>query len=204
VLDPATLETVCSAPENPATETDVENFVFLFHAILRRREVRFVYSKIAPGAAPETRTVHPLHLVIFADSCVLVAHDPECNDRRNFALTSVGEPQVTGQTFTPPEGFDLKAYLAGGMGPFLGEARHEIRLRFAPLYASRVRKRPWHASQLLIELPDGSAETTYRVAHTAIIEQRVLAAAGQVEVLGPPDLRARIKAAAQAVLEKHS
>ena len=203
-LDPATLEQVCSTPDNPATDADVENFVFLFHAILRRQEVQFVYSTLTQGAVPETRTVHPLHLVIFADSCVLVAHDPSCDDRRNFELTRLSEPQLTGGTFTPPAKFDLKDYLAGGMGPFLGEARHEVRLRFAPSYVAYVRKHPWHRPQLLVELPDGSAETTYRVAHTAIIEQRVLAAAGQVEVLSPPDLRTRIQTAARAVLARHA
>ena len=202
-LDPAALEQVCSTPENPATEADLRHFSFLFHAILRRQEVRLVYRRLGAHALAETRTVHPLHLVLFADSCLLVAHEPACADRRNFELTRLDEPQLTGDTFTPPAGFDLKTYLAGGMGPFLGEARHEVRLRFSPAYVSRVRERPWHEPQLLVELADGSAEATFRVAHTAIIEQRVLAAGGQVEVLGPPELRARIYAAARAVSEKH-
>ena len=66
-----------------------------------------------------------------------------------------------------------------------------------------MRERPWHQPQALIELPDGSAETTYRVAHTAIIEQRVLAAGGQVEVLSPPEVRARVRDAARAAGEMH-
>jgi predicted DNA-binding transcriptional regulator YafY len=202
-LDPATLEAVCSTPENPATEADVQAFVFLFQAIRRSQEVRLEYRKLAPGAKPEVRTVRPLHLVIFADSCVLVAHDRACDDRRNFDLARIREPRLTGRTFVAPAGFDLKTYLAGGMGAFLGEARHQIRVRFAPGYVSYVRQRPWHVSQVLVEQPDGGAEATYRVAHTAMIEQRVLAAGGQAEVIAPREVRERVRAAARGLVEQH-
>lgn len=202
-LDPATLESVCSTPETPATETDVRHFELLFNATVRRQEVQLVYQKLTADAAPEIRIVHPLHLVLFSDLCLLVAHEPACNERRNFELTRLSEPRLTGRTFTPPADFDLKAYLAGGMGPFLGEPRHEVRVRFAPSYVPYVRKHPWHRPQLLVQLPDGSAEAIFRVAHTGIIEQRVLAAAGQVVVLDSPDVRARIHLAAQALLTQH-
>lgn len=202
-LDPATLEAVCSTPENPATEADVRAFLFLFQASLRRQEVRLVYAKAKPGVPPEARTVWPLHLVIFAESCLLVAHDPACDDRRHFDLARIREPQLTGRTFLPPAGFDLKTYLAGGMGSFLGEARHEVRLRFTAAHVAYVRERPWHRSQVLVEHADGSAEATYRVAHPAIIQQRVLAAGGEVEVLAPRELRERVRAAAQAVAERN-
>ena len=67
-----------------------------------------------------------------------------------------------------------------------------------------VRQRPWQTPQLLVELPDGSAEAIYRVAHPREIEQRVLAAAGQAEVLSPPEVRARIHAAAQSICARHA
>ncbi len=198
-FDVSTLDTICSAPETPATEADLGRLMLLLEAIGRRLEVHISYGKLAPGAAPEARTLHPLHIVIFADSCLLVAHDPACHDRRNFELARIRDAQFTGTTFRPPADFDLAAYLAGGVDRFLGEARHEIRVRFAPALARYVEERPWQRGQLLEKLPDGSAEATYRVAHPKAIEQRVLAAGGLAEVLSPPDVRARIRAAAAAV-----
>lgn len=202
-FDIGLLDTICSAPETPATEADLAHLMLLLDAIGRRCEVRLKYAKLTPGARPETRTVHPLHVVIFSDGCVLVVHDPSCNDRRNLELARIREARLTGATFTPPADFDLQAYLAGGVDRFLGEGKHEVRVRFAPAQARYVEERPWQRGQLLEKFPDGRAEAMYRVAHPRAIEQRVLAAGGLAEVLSPLDIRARIRAAAAAILRAH-
>ena len=197
------LDTVCSAPETPATEVDLAHLELLLDAIARRCEVRLQYAKLGPRARPEVRTVHPLHVVLFADSCLLVVHDPACRDRRNLELARIRAARLTGATFTPPGDFDLQAYLAGGVDRFVGEAKHEIRVRFAPALARFVEERPWQRGQRLEKFRDGSAEATYRVAHPRAIEQRVLAAAGLAEVLSPPETRARVSAAAATLQHAH-
>lgn len=202
-LDISTLDTICSAPETPACETDLDHLMALLEAIGHRREVRIRYAKPAPGARDELRTVHPLHVVVYADSCLLVAHDLACKDRRNFELARIRDVQLTGATFLPPAGFELAAYLAGGIDRYLGEAKYEIRVRFAPAYARFIEERPWQRGQLLEKFSDGSVEATFRVAHPRAIEQRVLAVGGLAEVLSPLEVRARVSADAAAVLRAH-
>lgn len=202
--DPAALDAVCSAPECAAREIDVQRLLLLFFAILRRQEVRLVYGKLVAGAVAAPRTLHPLHLVLLADSCLLVAHEPGGNEPKSFDVARTRELELTGATFTPPATFNIKTYLAGGMGRFLGEPKHEVRLRIVPSFVAYLEERPWQRTQKLLKFPDGSAEATYHVAHTAEIEQRVLATGGQVEVLSPPDLRERIRAAAESVRLRHA
>jgi len=111
--------------------------------------------------------------------------------------------ELTGATFKPPAGFDLGKHLAGSFGRFIGEPVHTVRVVFDRELVPFVREQPWQSNQKLIEPADGSAEATYQVCHTADLEQCILRAGSQAEVISPPEVRARIAAAAARILERH-
>ncbi len=202
-LHPNALDSVFSVPEDPATDAESRHFLLLRDAIEARHEVRIVYRKPATPTAPETRLVHPLRLVWVPDGCLLIAQDPARGGRRNFDLSRICDAQLSGAIFIWPPDFDAKKCLAGSLGRFIGEAEHQVRIAFAASFAPYVRERPWHASQTLIERAGGTVEATYRLNHLQDIEHRVLACAGQAEVLAPPELRQRIRTAATALGAKH-
>lgn len=203
-LAPDALQSALSSPEDPATDAEGRHFAALYEAIVRRREVRMVYRAPARPAEARPRAVQPLHLLILAEGCLLIAHDTASRQVRNFALERIASVEFTAATFEPPKNFALPRYLAGRVGRFAGEPRHEVRVRFAADYVPYVRQRPWQTPQALVDLPDGSAEAIYRVAHPREIEQRVLAAGGLAEVLSPPEVRARLQAAAQTLTTRHA
>jgi predicted DNA-binding transcriptional regulator YafY len=66
----------------------------------------------------------------------------------------------------------------------------EVTLRFAPGVAARVAETRWHPSQRTEVAPDGSL--LWRATVTGILEVRswILGWGADVEVVGPPDLRA--------------
>ena len=198
------LESVFSTPADPASDAESRHFALLCEARLNWRQVRIVYQKVQPGSPRETRLVHPLHLVCAPEGCVLVAHDPARDDRRNFNLRRIRDVQITEATFKWPKGFDLKKYLAGGFGRFFGEARYEVRVAFDPAHVPYVKEKPWQLPQNLVVRADGRSEATYRVSHLHEIEEQVLRCAGQAEVLSPPELRARLRAAALAIAATHA
>jgi len=198
------LHGVLSAPHDPATEAEHRHFALLFTACVSRREVRLDYQKLEPGSAPVARVVQPLLLACVPDGCLLVAHDAARRGLRNFDLARITAVVLTEETFVPPANFDRDRVLAGSLGRFIGEAAHEVRLRFDAGYAPYVRERPWHASQTLTERADGSVEATYRVSHLKEIEHRVLACGGRAEVIAPPELRTNLHAAAAALLARHA
>ena len=200
---PDVLGSVFSTPESSISEIEARNFSRLCAAIVGRREVRLVYQKAKQDRSPETRVVHPLHWYIRPDACLLILHEPALNQRRNFELARIREVQVTETSFTWPKGFDLKQHLAGSFGRFIGEPVHAVRVAFDREFVPFVREQPWQSNQKLIERADGSAEATYQVCHTADLEQCILRAGGQAEVISPPDVRARIYAAAARILERH-
>lgn len=200
---PDTLDPVFSTGDAAASEADARHFALLCEAITHRREVRLTYRKARHDTATETRRLHPLHWLIRPDACLLIVHEPALGERRTFELVRIQSVEFTGAAFAAPAGFDLKTYLAGGFGRYIGEAVHEVRVRFAPDYVPFIRERPWQPQQVLVALPDGRAEATYRVCHTGDLERYVLAAAGQAEVISPPEVRERVRTAAQAVSALH-
>lgn len=205
---PATeISGLVSQPE-AGTEADAEQrfFAVALETIRRRRVLRIDYQK--PGAkAAEPRTIHPLHLAFLDHRWVLVAHDPARNGRRNFLLARVRQATATAATFTPPAGFDLRAYLRGSLGRFTGDREVEVRLAFAPALAPYVREHPWHPSQKLTDRPDGTKcgsaggwlGCTLQLNNLVDVRRRILACGAQAEVLAPAELRDSLRAEAAAM-----
>jgi predicted DNA-binding transcriptional regulator YafY len=202
-FEPTLLDPVVSTSDSAIREDEADNFTQLCEAIVEKREVRLVYHKAKNESAPETRVVHPLHWLVRPDACMLILHEPALNERRSFELARIREVTFTGATFAGPKGFVLKKYLAGAFGRFIGEPVHAVRVAFDREYVPFVRERPWQPDQHLVERTDGSAEATYQVCHTADLEQNILRAGGQVEVIDPPEVRERIRAAAAKVIARH-
>jgi predicted DNA-binding transcriptional regulator YafY len=187
-----------------AAESEHHHFATILEAIRRRRVLRLAYQKPRAGAAPEKRMVHPLHLACLDHRWVLVAHDPARHAPRNFLLARIREAVATVETFEPPAGFDLPAYLRGSVGRFTGEKEIEIRLAFDATAAPYVRERPWHSSQTLVEKPHDAVEVTLRLNNLTDIARRVLACGRHVEVLAPAELRETIRTEALALAAQHA
>jgi predicted DNA-binding transcriptional regulator YafY len=186
-----------------AADAELRYFATILEAIRRHRALRIVYQKPRVGAPPESRLIHPLHLACLDHRWVLVAHDPARRAPRNFLLGRIQQAQAAPDTFTPPAGFDLQAYLRGSLGRFTGEAEIEVRLVFDATLAPYLRERPWHASQAMVERPGGAIEVTLRLNNLTDVRRHILACGRHVEVLAPVALRAAIHAEATALAERH-
>lgn len=187
----------------PAADAELRWFAIALEAIRRRRVLRLAYQKPRPGAAPETRLVHPLHLACLDHRWVLIAHDPGRQAIRNFLLGRIRQAAATPERFAPPPGFDLAAYLRGSLGRFTGEKEIEVRLVFDAALVPYLRERPWHASQVLRDLPGDGCEATLRLNNLVDIRRHILACGRHVEVLAPAELRAAVAAEAAALAERH-
>lgn len=189
--------------DSPATDAELRWFATILETVHRRRVLRIVYQKPRANALPETRLVHPLHLACLDHRWVLIAHDPARRAPRNFLLARIREARATSAAFTPPDGFDLPAYLRGSLGRFTGGEEVEIRLRFEPELAPYLRERPWHASQTITDRPDGSIEVALRLNNLTDVRRHILACGRHVEVLSPAVLRETIHADASALAARH-
>ena len=189
--------------EDLAADTELRWFATALETIQRRRVLRIAYQKPRANAAPENRLVHPLHLACLDHRWVLIAHDPARRAPRNFLLGRILEAQATSATFSPPPGFDLSSYLRGSLGRFTGDKETEVRLAFASDLAPYLRERPWHASQIITDRPDGSIEVALRLNNLTDIRRRILACGAHAEVLAPAELREAVRAEAAVLASRH-
>lgn len=191
----ADLRAALHQPEMDDSSLDAEHrhFARLLELVLTRREVEIVYQK--PNTTrPERRRVRPLHLAYLDHRWMLVAEDPARAGWRKFLLGRIRDLHPGPTHFKPPPREKIRAYLAGSLGRFTGDRLHDVRLRFAAPLVDYLREKPWHPSQTLRSLPDGSAEVALRLNNLIDVQRRVLACGRHVEVLAPPELRASVAA----------
>ncbi|MFO8010421.1 MAG: WYL domain-containing transcriptional regulator [Dehalococcoidia bacterium] len=115
----------------------------------------------------------------------------ESNERSGlttFKLERVKEAEILDGSFVIPEGTDLEELLGPSWGVMMGEET-EVKLKFAPKVARRVKESEWHASQEIEDLPDGGCLLTLRVASTLEMTPWLRGWGPDVEVLEPESLR---------------
>lgn len=191
--------------ETSGADDELRWFATVLEAIRRCRALRIIYQKPRAGASAETRLIHPLHLAHLDHRWVLIAHDPARGNRRNFLLSRIRQATATAATFAAPAGFDLQAYLRGSLGRFTGGGEDtEIRVAFDAELAPYLRERPWHASQTITDLPDGSIHVTLRLNNLTDLRRRILACGRHAEVLAPAALRETIHDEATALAARHA
>jgi proteasome accessory factor C len=153
-------------------------------AIAHGRRVAFDYVDAA--GAPSRRQVDPLALTALRDHWLLTAWDVAQQAERRFRLERVSHVRALGPRGPRPD----------GRGPATAEPLADV--VFRP-------EERWRADQLasplpLAELPGGGLQMALEAGRTEWIARLALAGGGRIEVLGPDDLRERVRRAAQDAL----
>jgi proteasome accessory factor B len=165
-----------------------------------RRRVRIRY-RAANGDATE-REICPYFLEVSRSepASYVIGYDDLRGALRTFKLERIIAAEMLDQHYTIPDSFDPYAHLASAWG-VMDEAEVEVRLRFSPAAAGRVKESIWHHSQRVIDLADGGCELIMRVGGTREMRSWVLGWGAEVEVLAPSSLRDEIREHARRMLE---
>ncbi|MFJ6215642.1 helix-turn-helix transcriptional regulator [Streptomyces sp. NPDC092296] len=173
-------------------------------AVWRQHTLRLRYRKWGP--ADVDRTVRPLGVVLKAGEWYLVA---ETDDRpRTYRVARILECEP-GEPFTRRPGFDLAAFWDGSAGSFqrtmytetadvlLTEAgARRVRALFAPVQARAVDEAAGPG-------PDGRIRVALPVESLHHAVGALLGLGPEAEVIGPPELRERVAAAARATADRY-
>ncbi len=184
-------------------KTDLAVFNTLSTAVLKLQVVEFAYKKSGQSRAARRR-VRPYHLAHRENLWYLIALDEERGALRTFALPRIAEARVTGDAFAKPEDFSAEKFFASALGVLGGEGDYRVVVRFTATAADRVREREWHESQVMRDLPDGGLELTLRLGALAEVSRWILGWGDSAEVIAPPELRAQVKATAEALAQMYA
>jgi predicted DNA-binding transcriptional regulator YafY len=153
------------------------------------------------------RVLEPLGLVLKAGTWYVVAS--VAGQVRTYRISRVAAAEPTTERFERPEGFDLAAYWAESTAAYERDVpRVDVEIRVRPDRLDRLRSAVGNpviqAAETLAEPdPEGWLRLRLRLDWPADAARTLLSAGRWVEVLGPPEIRARVAATARAVAERY-
>jgi predicted DNA-binding transcriptional regulator YafY len=170
----------------------------LLDAIWTRRRVRFLYRR--EGCEPGERIASPLGLVAKGSVWYLVA-DVD-GEPKTYRVSRMQEAQLLDQSCSDTPGFDLAEYWERSAAEFRDKLpRYHATFLAHPSVLRWIRYRGWRLEQ---EQPEGDR---VRVRVRFDVEQEALQFAlsfgPELEVLDPAELRAKVVAAAHALIERY-
>jgi predicted DNA-binding transcriptional regulator YafY len=105
-----------------------------------------------------------------------------------FKLDRMREAELLEDSFETPDGLSLERLLGSSWGVMWGEET-EVKLKFSPRVARRVKESVWHSSQTVEDLPGDGCVLTVRVGSVLEMTPWIRGWGPDVEVLVPKSLR---------------
>ncbi len=140
------------------------------------------------------RIVSPLHLLLYMGNWHLIAHCEAKRGIRDFVLSRVMEVEAldehVGEELLDE---DYGRLLENNYGIFFEGTPRQVDIRFNHTIAAMVRDQIWFPGQTTEEKPDGSLILRFPVVDFREVIRDVLRFGSDAEVIGPPELRDRIK-----------
>ena len=168
-------------------------FEIVAHALLSRKRLLITHYGRQDGKLSE-RELSPQRLVYYRDNWYL---DAFCHDKdgvRTFSMDAIERANVLEKIAVSIEERDLAVELESGYGIFAG-AKHQIaKLRFTPFRARWVSKELWHPNQKGSFDEDGSYVLALPYSDDRELILDILRQGNEVEVIGPSELRDKVKA----------
>lgn len=179
-------------------QAQIQVFEDLTEAVMHHHVVEFDYLSMK-AAKPERRRVQPYHLACIDNQWYLIAYDLVREGRRTFALPRIQKVKDLRISFEPSPDFSVADMLSGSFSAFEAGKTELLRLQFQPTVARLVTERQWHKSQKVEPQPDGGVILSMRVGLAPDLEAWILGWGGQVEVLEPLALRAKVARIGQEI-----
>ncbi len=179
---------------NPAFLRHLE---LLTRAWADRKQVEIQYRSSSGKESRRILCTYFLEVSSIGYATYAIGLDSISGEVRTFKVERIDQARILGQEYEIPPDFNPYAQLAAGWGIMWGGEATEVRLRFSPAAARRVRESVWHHSQKIEDTPDGGCLLSVCIANTMEIKPWIRGWGADVEVLAPPDLRAELAAEAR-------
>jgi predicted DNA-binding transcriptional regulator YafY len=172
----------------------------LRRCVARRRRVRLIYRSFHREVT--SRPMDPYALALQWGNWYLVGYCHLRGDLRTFRVDRIQEIEPTGENFEFPADFSAREYLLR-MAQERPATYYRVAVRFEPEVAHIVRERreEW---QELADHDDGSVTLAFDASDLAWPCRWVLTYQDRATVLGPPELAAMVRDAAQAIAARYA
>jgi len=180
-----------------------ENFQLLCQALLSRRRIDMTYYS-RPSDSSSERRVSPQRLIYYRDNWYLDAWCHLRNGLRSFSIDAIQQLAMTAEAALEIDEAELNRELESGYGIFSGAATREAVLRFSPQLARWVSRETWHPEQRSEYDDEGYYLLRVPYSQDTELVMDILKHGPEVEVVAPPELRARVRHRIDAMRELYT
>jgi predicted DNA-binding transcriptional regulator YafY len=186
----------------PGGKSGAAHFGTVAKAVLSR--TRLWIRHYSRQADKETeREVSPQRLVHYRDNWYLDAYCHLREDLRSFAVDAIRAAELRETRARAIPDAELDEHLGSGYGIFAGRRVEWATLKFTREAARWVSAQQWHPKQKSRTEKDGSYVLELPYAEDRELVMEVLKFAGDVEVVSPPALRDKVRAALEAARRRY-
>jgi predicted DNA-binding transcriptional regulator YafY len=178
----------------------LRHFQLAAKALLERKRLRITYYTRARDEETR-RDISPQRLAYYRENWYLDAWCHLRQDIRSFAVDAIREAAMLDEEAREVGERELDEVLASGYGIFSGRDVQWASLRFTPERARWVATEQWHPQQRSRFDADGSYVLELPYSDHRELVMDILKHGPAVEVLGPEDLRRKVREALGAALE---
>jgi proteasome accessory factor B len=179
-------------PQTSSADSTADLFHAIQRALAESERLKVIYDSVSDGR--EIRVfLDPLRLIFMSRGWYLIAKSLTHDQIRTFKLDRMIRVVPMGEYFQPDPTFSEKRYFGAAWCMIPDGKLYSIKLRFAAQVATPVEEVRWHDSQNTTRLDDGQLLFEVEVDGLREIVPWILGYGDQVQVLEPPELRARIR-----------
>lgn len=184
-------------------KVEPKHFQIIAGALLEDRQLQLIYWN-RDRREQTQRVISPQKLVHYRENWIL---DAWCHLRqglRSFALEAIEQVHVLDESAIEVDEQELAEHFRAGYGIFAGPMKHRARLKFTAERAQWVGKETWHHDQTSVIEADGTYILEVPYSNDQELVMDLLRHSPEVEVLDPPELRAKLHAALCAAASKNN
>jgi predicted DNA-binding transcriptional regulator YafY len=159
-------------------------------ALLNSKKIAGVYET-PHEPKPRKVVIHPYRLCLIKAAWYVVGRLDRESMPKTLRVARFKSLRMLDDPADIPADFDLKKFLGNAWAVFRGDMTYVIELQFTPEAARVVTETVWHHTQQVKTNRDGSATLHFQVDGLEEILNWLLAWAGKVRVVHPPELQQR-------------
>jgi predicted DNA-binding transcriptional regulator YafY len=178
-------------------------FEVIRRAIADRRKVRCEYDDGKGDGGPPF-LFRPYALFFSQRAWYAIGHSERRDAERSLKLNRLADVVPTDFPYMVPDGWTLDGSLGHAWRMIRGDRRHAVTVRFDAEVGRNVADTLWHPTQTVAWEADGSCLFRCSVDGLDEIVWWVLGYGSHAEVLGPNELRDKVRDAAAAMLNRYA